>query len=72
LEHEVSRKPVGVAPHSQVEILREHLVNLGQIAVEHHLLAPNEADAPLDKWRRYREPAGGDCLWHLKTSLFND
>ena len=48
LEHEVRREAADVAAHGQVQVAGGHLVELGQVTVEHDLLAADEVDAAFD------------------------
>ena len=67
LEHKVRRKTVGVSANRKVEVFREHLVDPGQMAVEHDLLAVDHVDPALNKWHRSRDLRGAGVLGHLRV-----
>jgi hypothetical protein len=57
LKHEVAREAAAVPADSQIEILREYLVPLGRIGIEHHRLAAANVDAPFDQLDRNNQMA---------------
>ena len=48
-----------VALDGFIEIERLHLVELGQVSVEHHLLATDDVDFPIDQLHGYGQLPGG-------------
>src|SRR6185295_4022273 len=55
LEHEVPREPFGVTFHSAQQRFRLDLIETGEIRVEHHLLAADDENPPLNPLNRYQK-----------------
>jgi hypothetical protein len=56
-KHEVFGEASGVALYGLIQGFGGHLVDLRQVAREHHFLAANHIDAALDQWHGSRDLA---------------
>ena len=63
-EHEVLRETVAVALDGFVQAEGGHLVEVGQVSIEHDLIAADEVDPALDEfgWNREQSCGGLGCF----------
>src|SRR3990172_9118976 len=55
LKHKVFRKSFAVPLHRFVEPERGHLIELGQVGIEHDLVAANDVNAAFNQFNGYRK-----------------
>jgi hypothetical protein len=58
-EHEIGWETLDVAAYGKVQVASGHLVDLGQIGIDHDLVAADEVDFLLDQFRRCGQTPGG-------------
>lgn len=58
-KHEIRREALRIASHLLIEPLGRHIIELGEVGIDHDLLATDEQNALLDADTRQHGAAGG-------------